>query len=257
MTEYDYSPDAVERYMENQNRVAGWVSGQAYEAPRYKDPFNATPSVATTQLPPDRHKSHTRSRSHSHSSSRHQSSSRSRTSSHSRSSSATFFVPQNPPPMPVVSPVPLTRQPTRSYTTPVQGSPMPVYPTPHRSHSYDIRPHTAQGFHHHPAGIQPNTVYFPGGPYHAQASSPHIAYQHQRNEPVVIPASSYIIIPNSRDPIIYSRGSPTSPKKGGDSLLKRVLGSITWSSNKSSSQQSQSGGRSRSKSRSRRHSIGH
>lgn len=39
MTEYDYSPDAVERFYEKQNSVARWVDNQAYQAPGYGNPF--------------------------------------------------------------------------------------------------------------------------------------------------------------------------------------------------------------------------
>lgn len=44
MTEYDYSPDAVERYYAKLNSVAKWVDHQTYEAPAYRNPFQQTPS---------------------------------------------------------------------------------------------------------------------------------------------------------------------------------------------------------------------
>ena len=44
MTEYDYSPDAVERYYAKLNSVAKWVDRQTYEARGYKNPFVQTPS---------------------------------------------------------------------------------------------------------------------------------------------------------------------------------------------------------------------
>ncbi|KAF7791710.1 hypothetical protein EIP86_002734 [Pleurotus ostreatoroseus] len=43
MTEYDYSPEAYERYMENQNRVSHWVSDQASRKHQYASPFNPPP----------------------------------------------------------------------------------------------------------------------------------------------------------------------------------------------------------------------
>ncbi|KAL5531898.1 hypothetical protein ACEPAF_5461 [Sanghuangporus sanghuang] len=39
MTEYDYSPDAIERYMEKQNSVARWIDRQAQEARNYGNPL--------------------------------------------------------------------------------------------------------------------------------------------------------------------------------------------------------------------------
>ncbi|KAH8115466.1 hypothetical protein DFH11DRAFT_108652 [Phellopilus nigrolimitatus] len=39
MTEYDYSPDAYEKYMVKQRAIARWVDRQSYEAPRYGNPF--------------------------------------------------------------------------------------------------------------------------------------------------------------------------------------------------------------------------
>ncbi|KAL5521310.1 hypothetical protein ACEPAG_9233 [Sanghuangporus baumii] len=39
MTEYDYSPDAIERYMAKQNSVARWVDRQAQEARNYGNPL--------------------------------------------------------------------------------------------------------------------------------------------------------------------------------------------------------------------------
>ncbi|KAH8103116.1 hypothetical protein BXZ70DRAFT_773137 [Cristinia sonorae] len=45
MTEYDYSPDALSRYVENQTRVSNWIHRQAYHASEYTSPF-IDPSVA-------------------------------------------------------------------------------------------------------------------------------------------------------------------------------------------------------------------
>ena len=46
MTEYDYSPDAYDRYYAKLNSVARWVDKQADEAYRYTNPFLDAPSVA-------------------------------------------------------------------------------------------------------------------------------------------------------------------------------------------------------------------
>jgi hypothetical protein len=46
MTEYDYSPSAVERYLETQSRVSHWVSNQSSETSKYSSPFHPLPSEA-------------------------------------------------------------------------------------------------------------------------------------------------------------------------------------------------------------------
>ncbi|EJD08443.1 uncharacterized protein FOMMEDRAFT_16804 [Fomitiporia mediterranea MF3/22] len=43
MTEYDYSPDAVERYIAKQNSVARWVDSQEYQKHAYRNPFVPDP----------------------------------------------------------------------------------------------------------------------------------------------------------------------------------------------------------------------
>lgn len=48
MTEYDYSPAAVERYMENQSRVSNWVHRQANHAAEYASPFVPHPSSSNS-----------------------------------------------------------------------------------------------------------------------------------------------------------------------------------------------------------------
>ena len=48
MTEYDYSPEAVERYYEKQKSIARWVDKQAYEASNYGNPFVPDPPSRST-----------------------------------------------------------------------------------------------------------------------------------------------------------------------------------------------------------------
>jgi hypothetical protein len=70
MTEYDYSPDAVERYMATQSRVSNWVSHQSSEAPKYSNPFQYSPSEAADKSRVEFYAQPERSgRSRSHSSS--------------------------------------------------------------------------------------------------------------------------------------------------------------------------------------------
>ncbi|EIN08133.1 hypothetical protein PUNSTDRAFT_120611 [Punctularia strigosozonata HHB-11173 SS5] len=44
MTEYDYSPDAYEKYLARQQRIADWVDSTNSQAHRYKNPFVHAPS---------------------------------------------------------------------------------------------------------------------------------------------------------------------------------------------------------------------
>lgn len=66
MTEYDYSPEAYERYIAKQQSIARWVERQAQEAPRYANPFLPSEAGGQEQRLPahggdDRRRSVTRS----------------------------------------------------------------------------------------------------------------------------------------------------------------------------------------------------
>lgn len=53
MTEYDYSPEAYERHLANQNRVSNWVSDQASRKHQYSNPFTPPPlSIPPSQPGP-------------------------------------------------------------------------------------------------------------------------------------------------------------------------------------------------------------
>ena len=138
MTEYDYSPEAYEKYIENQSRVSNWVSDQSGRYNQYSNPF----AVRTSSVLP----SHS-----SHHSSRHAD------RSHHSSSST--------------SPVrdrPFRPEPHRSFTAPVQssyrsssqgsrshhGSTSPTYRTPPTSYvsngaytSYNHDPYKSKSRH--------------------------------------------------------------------------------------------------------------
>lgn len=65
MTEYDYSPEAYERYITKQQSIARWVERQSQEAPRYANPFlpseNGEPERPHLLNNDDRRRSVTRS----------------------------------------------------------------------------------------------------------------------------------------------------------------------------------------------------
>lgn len=48
MTEYDYSPEAYEKYIANQSRVSNWVSDQSGRYNQYANPFTGR----STSVPP-------------------------------------------------------------------------------------------------------------------------------------------------------------------------------------------------------------
>ncbi|KLO13625.1 hypothetical protein SCHPADRAFT_903954 [Schizopora paradoxa] len=61
MTEYDYSPEAYERYIAKQQSIARWVERQAQEAPRYANPFLPSEAGQPARTVDDRRRSVTRS----------------------------------------------------------------------------------------------------------------------------------------------------------------------------------------------------
>ena len=68
MTEYDYSPEAYEKYIANQTRVSNWVTDQSGRYHQYQNPFTGR----STSVPPPQashHSSRRGDRSHNSSSS--------------------------------------------------------------------------------------------------------------------------------------------------------------------------------------------
>jgi hypothetical protein len=53
MTEYDYSPEAYERYLATQNRIANWVNNTEQNRPQFEHPFQASaPAPAGPSMRP-------------------------------------------------------------------------------------------------------------------------------------------------------------------------------------------------------------
>lgn len=72
MTEYDYSPEAYERYLATQNRVSNWVNEQTAYSRQYKSAV-VPRSVSTPPVKDDYRPSSSRRESSSHHSSTHSS----------------------------------------------------------------------------------------------------------------------------------------------------------------------------------------
>ncbi|KAF8168161.1 hypothetical protein B0H34DRAFT_670402 [Crassisporium funariophilum] len=51
MTEYDYSPEAYERFMATQNRIANWVDKTEQHRPEFKDALNYGPEASSRPSP--------------------------------------------------------------------------------------------------------------------------------------------------------------------------------------------------------------
>jgi hypothetical protein len=127
MTEYDYSPEAYEKYLATQARIANWVSNTNAQAHKYTSPFVPPPSSSDSSSPPST--PYHRPRERRISSSQHVPHvARDRPSTRSKTVS-----PTRGPPQP--SSVPLRPQPTRAMTTPQHQqqpyiyAPAPVKPT--------------------------------------------------------------------------------------------------------------------------------
>jgi len=215
MTEYDYSPEAYERYMATKARISNWVDNvsQSMQTPSShasSDQYRSRPLYSQSQP-------HSRSHSHSH-------------SQHSRSNSA-------------------SRTPSREHHYYHRE------PTRQRSHSYSSsRPHATRSFtqpvHSRtysyafnqlppPAPIPLPPPPFPFTPLAPRRSRtlpppPHNIVYHHYDVPRG--GGSYVIIPpvyGGAPPQIRMQSSVT-PTKRAQPLLKRLLTSFgPWSSSSS------------------------
>lgn len=140
MTEYDFSPEGYEKYLETQNRVSNWVTDQSGRFNQYSNPF--VPSQRSTSVPPASYPAHYTS---------HHSSSRRDGSHHSTSPTSASSSRQRPG----------RPEHTRSYTAPVGE----VYRSSSRSHS-------------HPRSQQSPPV--PSHQSRATSPSSHVTYGHYR-----------------------------------------------------------------------------
>ncbi|KAI0072130.1 hypothetical protein K474DRAFT_1711872 [Panus rudis PR-1116 ss-1] len=137
MTEYDYSPAAYEKYLENQNRVSNWVNTQAYHAKHYANPF-IPPSEAAAPS-----SSSSRARSPPHSSSAHY-----RSGSSSRQTS----------PTPVASPTYVSSRPSAH-----RSATMPIVVDSHNHHQSRHSRSTSRTTAIPPPPPPPPQMYYPSG----------------------------------------------------------------------------------------------
>jgi len=237
MTEYDYSPAAYERYMDNQNRVSNWVHKQSSYAPVYANPFKPPVDYLPAHEPEPE--------SPSHSSSRHRDrdydrSDRESSSRHSHSGSRPNVY--------------------RSATTPIPPSSSTQYQNKHsrspsRSRDYSTSRHNN---HHRSASSSTPITYIPAAP---PLPPPHgysgydnngqktmyktYTYDASTGREIVLPpmrsGETYVICPPTghrveviQDSSTGSRSSSQSPtKKNNPPLLKRIFGLGNQSESKS------------------------
>lgn len=275
MTEYDYSPEAYEKYVRTQERISNWVSQTKAHERQYANPF--VPSEAggdrSSTPPPKPHRS--------------------------RSSGSTTTVTVRPK---AINPPPPQRSKTldsrheRSGASPTtSGSSRPSRSRSFTNTSPDSRsskPRSRSHTHSHSQSYSqpqplPQRSYthppMPMQPPPRSNSTPPVQYKTydmpgRRGGPVQIPpprnGETYVIIPPSgrRVELVSPKGSvpyPTSPPRGGqhherhhshtysvkEPLLKRLLGSITWNGGGSQASRDRGSGHGRLEKRARRMST--
>ncbi|EKM57743.1 uncharacterized protein PHACADRAFT_182195 [Phanerochaete carnosa HHB-10118-sp] len=223
MTEYDWSPEAWERHLENQQRVSNWVTDQSARLPKQQRASSVAPSYPTQ--------------------SSHQSSSR-----HNRRSSSTSPTSSTP-----TKARPARPEHKRSYTEPVheayrssrpsrsrQISPQPVYqskasPTAYASQTYI--PHTTPyvvSHDKHGGGYRYQT-------YSYDATSGHLVLPPPRSgeQYIIMPSADRKLVVVNNDPytVVHqdSRSSSHSSSSKNQPLLKRLFTSLSPSRSSGSS----------------------
>lgn len=216
MSEYDYSPEAIERHLATQQRIARWVDNTLEQSP--SDPFKPLPGEhSTTQSTQTPHHPHpqppplpafyatpqgvispTYSNSHRH--------------GHSQWHSPNVTVPQgyrpvmgrsfSTPPLPVRNFYPLSSAPFPSYPTPSPLNPSPYsspYSSPHHS-PYQTSPmsqtsYSQTSFHSVPSSQLYNPIIQHHGGYpHVQPSPPQpvVVVRGDRDYVVVAPPGHHV-----------------------------------------------------------------
>ncbi|KAH9888013.1 hypothetical protein C8Q73DRAFT_711766 [Cubamyces lactineus] len=195
MTEYDYSPDAYERFQAKMAGVGDWVSEQRHHAPKYSNPFlTEESSSSSSSSRPHTSRADDASR-HKHHQDRPQPS-RSRTlpnpatgpSAHGHTSRAYAYA-QQAPGDPHKSHHRSARSPQRSGSLP----PDPRYAS--ASATYAAAPMPA--VHHQAASRASPVTYAPPAP--AGYRTRQVEYKYVPGQPVVLPpprpGETYVIIP--------------------------------------------------------------
>jgi len=209
MTEYDYSPDAIERHLAKQQQIANWVDQTDEHSP--SNPFIPLPGEHTTQNPqPAFYATPQGVISPTYSSSRKHGHGHGHSQYHSPSSRGTpLIIPQgyklpvrsfSPPPMPVRH---FYSLPTTPYNTYPTGSAFNNSSSPHGSPPYQSPPIS------HPSYSQTS---FHSAPHHQQPGG-NAYYQPSYSQ------SSFHSLPSYANPVIqqqytgnaYFQPSPPQP----------------------------------------------
>ncbi|KAI0353905.1 hypothetical protein OH77DRAFT_1426745 [Trametes cingulata] len=272
MTEYDYSPDAYERYQAKMAGVGDWVVEQRHHAPKYSNPF--IPDQASSSSKPrtsSRHEDHSRHHDRPQPS-------RSRTlpnpptgsGTHGQTSRAYAYAQQGPGDP--HSRHRTARSPQRSGSVP----PDPRYGATTYAPAAPVPPVA------HPVVQRTSPVaYAPPPPGYRTRQ---VEYAYKPGQPIVLPpprpGETYVIIPpkggrvdvvadprasssshsrsqsTSRSTSRSSGSKPSSPtKKSNDALLKRLLTNLTPNVEWGSSSGSRSTGRTLTREPGRRRST--
>lgn len=263
MTEYDYSPEAFERHMQTQARIARWVDDTQSHKEEFRNPFQyvpPTPQLGDTPLAPLSPQNYTRARSKSLHRPR---------ASRSQTTPQPIYYPMPPPPpqsmplqpIPILAPMPIPTQQqqhvrphqlsTRSQTYALAGS------------YYPQQPH---------ATMPPHPIIFQPQPHPQQYNYNINANQHRSNSVPVIPMNpipnaqyQYHHLPGSNSPIPVSVNSdgrqmqmqmvpyqhPHQHQKQPP-LLQRLLSSLTGSNK---NQNGRGNGNGKKKRKARRRSV--
>lgn len=216
MTEYDYSPEAYEKYLATQSRVSNWVSDQASRMPHYSNPFtppsNAPSHVSTIAPQPVRAQHHSQlqplripavdSRSPPRSSPPKSSSRRSHTS----------------PPPPLAPPPNHSQHYSRAAAERPRPAPTRSTTLPNAHMYQPVPPPTTQLVMRPPVHMAQVPPPPPG--YKAEYRSYH--YDPGRNEivlPPMRPGETYVIVPPRRGAVEVVVSSPVFPQPDSDGTL--------------------------------------
>ncbi|KAF9015106.1 hypothetical protein BDQ17DRAFT_1320080 [Cyathus striatus] len=198
MTEYDYSPEAYERYMATQHRIANWVDQTEHYRPQFEPAAPGAPPGSVT-LPQHQHQ---QSSPRHHTQKGHRPPTMDlyrpydKASPPSSSSSSSFVYPAGSPgPTPYAGPSPIyAQQPAYQTFAPPLISPMYSAPIPQKR-SHHSKSHKSRRSHSHHSPTYDYVVATP-------APSPAYAYGYPTVPPVPpnmgATSPGYVVLPRSR-----------------------------------------------------------
>ncbi|PPQ87024.1 hypothetical protein CVT25_000001 [Psilocybe cyanescens] len=154
MTEYDYSPEAYERYLATQNRIANWVDNTEQHRPQFENALSSVPAGSSSRsapMPYDAHRPSKHSPAPPSPPHRSQYQHPRQLFIHPPSpvSDSSDGYGHGPGPMPLSSPPPMMMYPPQQPAYLPMGQPM-VSPPPMMMHqSYTTAPHYKPSHHRH------------------------------------------------------------------------------------------------------------